>query len=417
MFVKNGIVTGARGKVITASLWAAAFVATALLAWKRYHVAGNIIGTDFRLWLDAARDVAAGHNPYRASTFGSFVYPPTLALLLAPFVHAGPVHLWNIWTALEIAALVLAVAAFVFDESPRVPGWRRPVLFAFCSFTVLHFWPVGIGLFYGQSDAFAFAALMLAGLASSRARPATRGALIGVAGLIKGWPAAAGLALLQRGLQRRREAIVGLLVAVLLAPISILAIGGGSALTGFLKSNVDAKSQHLVSASLWGAPKLLFSRTAAARPLFVSSGVRVLVTAILLAWVLGLLLTALRTPGDPSLCMWNVTLCVVLLLPVSHVAYTLYGLPILWVWASRVLRRAPRWASQEIAVVAVLLVWWVVQYTRRTNQDLGPDATMLSSVRYCVVFAANLMAATFSVIGARSFLRQTPPVELIDVAV
>ena len=119
----------------------------------------------------------------------------------------------------------------------------------------------------------------------------------------------------------------------------------------------------------------------------------------MLAWVVGLLVIALRTPGDPSLCMWNVTLCVVLLLPVSHLAYTLYALPILWVWASRVLVRAPRWNWQEITVLAVLLLWWGVQYPRRTNQDLGPEPT-ISSLRYCVVFGANLIVCTFSVLGA-----------------
>jgi hypothetical protein len=151
----------------------------------------------------------------------------------------------------------------------------------------------------------------------------------------------------------------------------------------------------------------LFSRTGFARPLFVSSGVRLAVTAMLLAWVVGLLVTALRTPGDPSLCMWNVMLCEVLLLPVSHLWYTLYALPLLWIWGSRALERAPKWDYREIAVLAVLLVWWIVQYKRRTNQDLGPDPTMLSSARYCLVFGANLIACTFSVIGAATVMGPT----------
>lgn len=388
-----------RAKVIAAPLWAVAIAVTVLLAVRRYRV-GNVSGTDFRLWLAAARVVAAGHNPYTAGRFGSFVYPPTLALILSPFTRADPLHLWKIWTALEIAALSVGVVAFVSEPNVHLRSWRRPALFGFCSITVLHFWPVTVGLSYGQSDAFVFAALVLAGLAATRERPKIRGALIGVAGLVKGWPAAIGSVLLQRGLERRRESIVALGVVVLVAPISIVAVGGISALTAFVTSNVDARSQHLVSASVWGAPKLLFSRSGFARPLLVSSSLRVLLTAILLVWVAGLLVTALRTSGDPALCTWNVTLCVVLLLPVSHLAYTLYGVPILWAWAARAFARAPRWVGREVVVVAVLLVWWVVQCRRLTNQDLGPEPTTISSARYCVVFAANLVACTFSVVGA-----------------
>ncbi len=168
-----GLVTSRRGTLLVSSLWAAAIAVTILLAHRRYNV-GNDIGPDFKIWLQAARDVAARRSPWRSNPFGSFVYPPTIPLLLAPFVHAtAPVHLWHVWTALEIAAFVGGVVIFVADQAPRLRAWQLPLVFGFCSVTVLFFWPVNVALYYGQSDAFVFAVLLCAGFATSRGR-ATR---------------------------------------------------------------------------------------------------------------------------------------------------------------------------------------------------------------------------------------------------
>jgi len=155
-----------------------------LLSVKRYHaaVAGGV-GIDFLDWFAAARAVSSGRTPYSVH---NFVYPPTLALSLAPFVHVSTVRVWKMWTASEIGALAVGVGAFVAAAHLRT--WRGPVLLAFCSVTVLHFWPVTIGLFFGQSDAFVFAALLIACYAVGQRRLASHGGLIGLAGLLKGWP-------------------------------------------------------------------------------------------------------------------------------------------------------------------------------------------------------------------------------------
>jgi hypothetical protein len=176
-----------------------------------------------------------------------------------------------------------------------------------------------------------------------------------------------------------------------------LAFGGGSGLVDFVKSVVSARTQHLVSDSVWGAPSLLFSNTGLARPVFVSAPVQVVCTALLLIWVVGLLIIALRTSGDKVMCTWNVTFCIVLLLPVSHLAYTLYCLPVLWVWVSRILG-SERLTWQQLVLPVLLLLWWVVQ--TKAWPDSGSSAA-IGSIHYCVVFAANLVACTASVIGAR----------------
>ena len=378
------------------TLWGLALLVTAVLIHQRYRgaVSGSI-GADFLIYLHAAHLVAAGHSPYQAN--GAFVYPPTLALLLAPFIHAAPIHVFQAWTVLELAALLVGVAAFVAIEAPKLRAWQQPILFIICAVTVFHFWPLTIGLFLGQADAFVFAALMLSAWVASRDWPATRGVLIGIAGLLKTWPAAVVASLCQKGTERRLRAVTAFVVAILIAPVLAVAFGGGSGFVDFVKSVVSARSQHLVSDSVWGAPSLLFSNSGLAHPVVVSVPLQVLSTAALLIWVTSLLLLALRTSGDKVMCTWNVTFCIVLLLPVSHLAYTLYCLPVLWLWASRILE-SKRLTWQQFLAPGVLILWWVIQ--TKAWPDSG-SSSAISAVHYCVVFSANLVACSASVLGAR----------------
>ncbi len=396
-------------KVATAILWVAAVDVVVGLAYVRYHAASRApVGVDFTYFLDAARNVAAGRSPYIGDK--NYVYPPPMALLLAPFTHVNLEHLWKAWTALVVAAPIVGAAAFVFTRPGRPARWLRPVEFTVCGFTVLyaHYWPVGQNLHLGQSDTIVFAALMLSALAASRYRPQARGALIGVAGLVKVWPAATGLAVFQRGVQRRRQALLPLVATLLLAPLSAL-LFGWSGLVGFFKNVFDARQQpQLVSDSVWSAPTLLFSHSGLARPVLVSAALHLVVEASLAAWVLALLVTALQTPGVPTLCTWNVTFCIILLLPVSHRQYAIYVLPLLWWWATGALRPGPiDW--REWTVIAVLALWWLNQTIAWPYNGSSPA---ISSIRYCIPFAADLIACTVSVIGARTVSRTTRPAGL-----
>jgi alpha-1,2-mannosyltransferase len=383
-------------KVVLIALWIIALLTTVVLIHQRYRgaVSGSI-GADFLIYLHAAHLVAAGHSPYQSN--GLFVYPPILPLVLAPFVHASPIHVFRAWTVLELAALLVGIGAFVAMQASKLRSWMQPVLFIFCTVTVFHFWPLTVGLFLGQADAFVFAALMLSAWAANRGWPATRGVLIGVSGLLKTWPAAVVVAVFQKGTERRIRAVTAFVVTILIAPLLAVAFGGGSGLVEFVKSVISARSQHLVSDSAWGAPSLLFSNSGLAHPVFVSAPLQVLSTAALLIWVFGLLIVALRTSGDKIMCTWNVTFCIVLLLPISHLAYTLYCLPVLWLWTSRILeRRHLTW--QQFLVPGVLIVWWLVQ--TKAWPDSGSSSS-ISAAQYCVVFGANLVACSASVIGAR----------------
>jgi hypothetical protein len=390
-----------------AALWVLALIVTVVLVHQRYRDAlSGPIGADFLIYLHAARLVASGHSPYSSS--GTFVYPPALAVLLAPFVHAAPIRVFRAWTVLELAAMLVGIGAFVATGAPEHRAWVRPILFTFCVVTAFHFWPIGIGLYLGQADAFVFAALLLSAWAARRGRPATRGAFLGLSGLLKTWPAAVVVSVCQLGAGRRLRAAAAFVVTILVAPVLAVVLGGGSGLVDFTRAVVSARSQHLVHDSVWGAPSLLFSNSGLAHPVVVSAPLRVLVTGALVAWVGALVVVVLRTPGDPALCTWNVTFCIVLLLPVSHRAYALYGLPALWFWASRLLRGTrPTWGIALVA--AVLFAWWVV--LTRAWPDSG-SSPAIGAVHYCVVFAADLAACTASVIGAR-FLDPRGPDQII----
>jgi hypothetical protein len=388
---------------LVVALWGVALIVTVVLVERRYQAAvSGPVGGDFSVYLHAARQIAAGHSPYQSNHL--FVYPPPLALFLVPFVHAAPIHVFRAWTIVELVALVAGAGAFVGIEAPRLKVWLQPVVFMFCIVTALHFWPLTLGLSLGQVDTFVFAVLMVSALAASRDRPGSRGALIGAAALLKAWPAAVAVSLFQRGMAHRFRALGAFVATVLAAPVLALAFGGGSGLMAFVESVFDSRSQHLVNDSVWGAPSLLFSNTGLARPLLVSGPLHAASAAVLLIWVLGLLVVALRTPGDKVMCTWNVTVCVVLLLPVSHLAYSLYCLPVLWLWSARSLK-SNRSESRQLVVVAVLLLWWIIQ--TKSWPDSGSSST-IGALHYCVVFTANLVACTASVIGARCIRTPEP---------
>jgi hypothetical protein len=144
---------------------------------------------------------------------------------------------------------------------------------------------------------------------------------------------------------------------------------------------------------VWATPFQLFAHSGIARPLFVSSPLRYLLTLVLVALVVGLLVLALRWGDSSVLAFWNVFACVVLLVPVSHSDYTLYLLPLLWIWIARWLRD-PRLGGLASAVMASLGLWWLVS---SYNWYYGLPTE--SALRLSVVFFANLAAVTVSILG------------------
>jgi hypothetical protein len=403
-----GAVAGGQVKrAAQALLWLAAAGGGLALADERYRSASVAKpGVDFSYFLAAARNISLGHSPYTG--LHEYVYPPTIALILAPFVHSSHLAIWKVWVAVIVLAPLVAVAVFTAGQAARLSAWVRPVLYAFCAFTVLYvrYWPMSRELYLGQSDTIVLPILVVAALEATRQAPRLRGVWLGIAGLVKGWPAAAGLALFQRKLGSRWQSIVALVCTALIAPLLAVAFGGGSGLLAFFKNAFDAHEQKgLINDSVWAVPQLLFARSGLAHPVLVSSTLRYSVSAVLAVVVVALLVLALRTKGDSALCTWNVLFCLLLLLPVAHRQYALLVLPLLWIWTARrmVGGRIDIW---ETLVLLVMVLWWLDQ-TVSWPYTYSPAS--ISAIRYCVPFACDLVACAASVAGARHASRRAVP--------
>jgi hypothetical protein len=372
-----------------ALLWGVALVVAGYLAYLRYRGA-TVFPADFGIFFEAGRAVAAGHNPYSVR---GYVYPPTLAVLLAPFSHLRELSVFRAWLSLSIICVGLTAAIVVWLEARWLRRWQCPILFGFCAVTAFHFWPLVIELPDGQSDVFTLAFLAVAYLALTREKAMASGIMIGMAGILKGWPALMAVVFLRRGQPRRSLSLVAFAVVLLTAPVVAAFVGGVSGPTSMVSAIVGARSQpRLASYSVWGIPRLTFSDTPIGRPVVVSPILAIISTVVLLGWVVALLVVTLRQDHpEPGIPFWNVAFCVILLLPVSHLSYTIYVLPVLWLWSVRAVRSS-RINSAESLVFATLFLWWIVVSQSR----LGQDTSQLSAT---VVFFVNLAACSTSVIG------------------
>ena len=393
-----------KNKIVTAVLWLAAAVLTIVMAYKLYPTvsAGRVgvgyPGTDFRIFLHAAQAVATGHSPY---TVTGYVYPPFLALILAPFVHVNELHLWRVWVAVMTISLVLVVMIFILSQTRKLKPWLWPILFAFCAYTILniHYAPISLELLHGQVDVITLLILLLSALAASRDLPIARGVCIGVIGLLKTWPSAIGVVLFQRDLKHRWQSLIALGITLAFAPISAFVLWGTSGVHEFIKNvfGATASNQAFVNDSALSATKLLFSKSGIAEPLYTSRPLHAAALVLFVIWIIGLLIIALRTTGDPVLCTFHVTFCILLLMPVSHRQYAFYVLPILWIWVARVLRNKGT-DRLTLAVAVVMLLWWINQLHAWPATGSSPN---ISAVHYCVPFMADLVALSVSVIAAQ----------------
>ena len=365
----------------------------AYLRWRT--TAEGPIGADFEHYLAAARDVAAGRSPYLVQ---QYVYPPTLAFLLSPVSHASAETVWRIWTAVVVGAPFVGISAFVSLIKGRTSWWLRPTAFAMCGVTIFdsHYYPLARDLGLGQSDTILFSVIAVSAVAASKGASRLRGGMIGLAGLIKTWPWATALSVLQPGVKDRGRTLVAALVVVLVAPATAL-LFGWSGLVGFFTNDVHARQQHLVSDSVWGIPPLVFSHSGLARPIAISTPLCLLLTVALAAWVISLLALAVRTASDGALGTWNITFCIILLLPVSHRQYALCILPVLWWWVVySVTTRTRDW--RILAVSGLLVVWWIDQTVAWPYNGMSHS---IAALRYSVPFVGDLIACTVSVVAAR----------------
>ncbi len=405
--------------LVTAALWVGGAVVVALLLVQRYRGAIGAAplqggsNVDFRSFLEGARNVAAGGSPYDGSD--AYTYFAPLSLLLAPFAHADAVGVLKGWTVLGLGAFTTALALTVWALRDRLGApWQAPVVFTAGAVIGLHSWPLVYELFLGNDDLLVLLGVVVAALVWRTGRPVWFGVAVGAICLIKVWPALLIVAVLQAGTGARKRllAVTALAGVVLVGFISNLVPAGGREFTAFYRAVGQAKALPLVSDSVSGIPTLLFSRTGLAQPVVVSGGLRFLFTGLLGVWVIGLLVVVLRRPGERLLCVFNTALFTVLIIPVSHMCYSVLALPVVWFWLAnfRVFlerrRRRGGYLVLKVAVVGAVAAWALLQSKGWPGDG---SAAGLSSLRFCVVFAANLGLYSASVAGGRFLLDGASP--------
>lgn len=184
------------------------------------------MGGDFFAFFDAAQRVARREALYQLSpppgAPGTYIYPPPLAIALAPFAGMSAVVAQRAFTGLSIAALLGCV--WVVGS---LASTRRAVAAGLVGAIALGSWPVHFLLRQGQVDALTLVLMMLALLFAHRRRDHVAALLLAVAISIKMTPAVlVGYFLWKR---RYRLAAESTLAALALIAAGFLVIGLDSA--------------------------------------------------------------------------------------------------------------------------------------------------------------------------------------------
>lgn len=378
--------------LITWTVWIMVGVVAATLGYVRFDQATGITNYDLStFFLPAAQAIVAGGSPYDVH---GYFYSPLVALLLAPF--SDQVWVQEYWILLLILAGIAAGVLCAIAFTPRTAPAHAGVLAGFAVVTLLWSWQASLDLWLGQTEYLVMLSLAATALLTARHRPVWGTAALSIAAVIKTWPALFLVWILRRGARSRgREWMVISLVGALTALLTLAIAGPRGVIDMVTAPFVGANQPTLAALSAWGLPRVLFSSTPVATPLWESPAAQIVLTVLLVTVIVALVFLVLRHPGHDVIAMFNIVFLVVLLLPVSHYFYMMYALPTLWWWTSRVLR-SPR---SRLAWTAwgVLMVWWVVVF--RIEPD-GNGATTTTWEWVVRVVGLSLLAVTVSTIAA-----------------
>lgn len=198
-----------------------------MLRLAALHVSEGLLRDDFLTYWDASNNVAAGRSPYEWLTenppgsemfVSVYVYPPLLALLLAPLTQALDylTARW-LWLAFSMLCLAVGVALVWRSSGLRI---RNPLVLVSClALLPTATWALVIGQLSPQLlllIAGAFAAL-------GARRPAVAGVFVAFGAYLKSFPALLGGYLLLR--RKWRGFLAAVATGLLLVALSLLALG------------------------------------------------------------------------------------------------------------------------------------------------------------------------------------------------
>lgn len=206
----------------------AAMVAVAVWSFVIAPLTGHFTGQfeDFRAYIGAARDMAAGRSPY-TSFDGSvsvvmtgFDYPPFGAVLVRPLALLSDQAAMTVWLLLCLGCTV--AGCFVVARTALPASWPRTelALLGACAFA-----PATYNYWHGQMNPVIFLLLALAFRSWVRGREVSTGVLLGLAAGIKLAPVVLVVILLKRRWWKGTAAMAATGAASL--GVALLALGTG----------------------------------------------------------------------------------------------------------------------------------------------------------------------------------------------
>lgn len=207
---------------VACRIWiGAAIVLGGILLAQAETKALRSFGNDFTAYLDAARALAGGGNPYLASERFPYSYPLTLAWMLAPLLFAPIWLAAAVWFGVSVFSYWRVVNHSAVAGAHRLTRCEAVALAVIVAVVLLQI--VQNELLNGQIN-LAVAAIALGSIAlSERGRPVPAAALWGLGVALKLFP----LILVPWFLVRRRwtELFVGLLTAAVLCLLPVTWVG------------------------------------------------------------------------------------------------------------------------------------------------------------------------------------------------
>jgi alpha-1,2-mannosyltransferase len=205
-----------------------AVVAVSLWMFVVAPLTGHFTGLfeDFRAYIGAARDMAAGHSPYHSFdgsasvVMTGFDYPPFAAVLVRPLALLSDQAAMTTWLLMSLGCTVAGALVVVRTALPA--SWPRTEL---ALLGALAFSPVTYNYWHGQMNPVIFLLLALAFRSWVRGRELSTGVLLGLAAGIKLAPVVLIVLLLRRRWWRGTAAMA--LTGLATVAVAALALGTG----------------------------------------------------------------------------------------------------------------------------------------------------------------------------------------------
>jgi hypothetical protein len=314
----------------------------ALLLWMvgtaAYRGALNpesgLTGIDYALYHRAAGWLNAGeplYYPGDPSRMG-YMYAPFVAWALRPLAALPMEKALQAWFLINAAALVLAVVFYAIATRLR---WEHAAALGILLIVGFRFWPTTCSFGLGQINCVLLALVAGALLADSRDKMSLVAVLIAGAALIKLWMMAA---VIHLAVRRAWGAIALCFTALAAMLAGSFALVGWQEWPGFvatITSESASVQSGLVSQSIPGFARLRFSDLGLVEPFSISPlaqyafvAIGYLVVGFGLAWLWWS--GGARTPYEARMRFSFAVLSMLLLLPLCHMEYFVFALPLLW---------------------------------------------------------------------------------------